>query len=72
MAAGCAGGQTNLPDSATAEQAAAQAAGTTAPKACCKGMNECRGKGNCKTSQHECKGKNDCRALGGCKAADCK
>ncbi len=72
MAAGCGGGQANFPDSTAAEQAAAQAAGTAAPRACCKGMNECRGKGNCKTAQNQCKGKNDCRALGGCKAVDCK
>lgn len=34
--------------------------------ACCKGMNECSGKGGCKTDAHDCQGKNECRGKGGC------
>ena len=37
-------------------------------KASCKGTNECKGKGGCKTDKHECKGKNECKGQGGCKA----
>lgn len=40
-------------------------------KACCKGRNECKAKGNCKTEDNDCKGKNQCKGKGGCKAADC-
>ncbi len=32
----------------------------------CKGKNECKGKGGCKTDKHACKGKNDCKGQGGC------
>ena len=35
-------------------------------KACCKTMNECKGKGGCKTAQNTCKGMNSCKDLGGC------
>lgn len=35
-------------------------------KACCKAMNECRGKGGCKTDANECAGKNACKGQGGC------
>jgi hypothetical protein len=33
----------------------------------CKGMNDCKGQGGCKTTQHACKGMNDCKGQGGCK-----
>jgi hypothetical protein len=51
--------------------AAAEPSGDTAEaaagsKECCKGMNECKGKGGCKTDKHGCKGKNDCKGKGGC------
>jgi hypothetical protein len=36
--------------------------------ASCKGKNDCKGKGGCKTDKHDCKGKNDCKGQGGCKA----
>ncbi len=35
-------------------------------KECCKGMNECKGKGGCKTDANECKGMNECKGKGGC------
>jgi len=42
----------------------------------CKGHNECKGKGGCKTDKNSCAGMNDCKGKGGCasKAAkhDCK
>ena len=36
----------------------------------CKGLNDCKGKGNCKhgCSGHGCAGKNDCKSKGGCAA----
>lgn len=38
----------------------------------CKGHNECKGKGGCKTDKHDCAGKNECKGKGGCKArANC-
>jgi len=40
-------------------------------QACCRGWNECKGKGNCKTDKHDCKGKNECKGKGGCKPAVC-
>ena len=40
-------------------------------KNCCKGMNECKGKGMCKTDNNDCKGLNECKARGGCKPPDC-
>jgi len=33
----------------------------------CKGRNDCKGLGGCKTSRHACKGQNDCKGQGGCK-----
>jgi hypothetical protein len=36
-------------------------------KACCKGKNDCKGKGGCAVAgKHECAGKNDCKGQGGC------
>jgi hypothetical protein len=54
-------------------------AGSSAPstekskdaKASCKGHNDCKGKGGCKTSDNGCKGKNSCKGKGGC-ASDMK
>ncbi|NUO48622.1 MAG: hypothetical protein HOV80_07170, partial [Polyangiaceae bacterium] len=43
----------------------------TRDKGCCKGMNECKGKGMCKTDNNDCKGLNECKAKGGCKPPDC-
>jgi hypothetical protein len=40
-------------------------------KSCCKGLNECKGKGNCKTDHNDCKGLNECKGKGGCKGTDC-
>jgi hypothetical protein len=36
-------------------------------KSCCKGLNECKGKGGCAVSgSHECAGHNACKGKGGC------
>lgn len=32
----------------------------------CKGHNECKGQGGCKTGDEGCKGKNSCKGKGGC------
>jgi hypothetical protein len=54
------------PTDATAMPVAAEG------KACCKTMNECKGKGGCKTDTNSCAGKNECKGKGGCKArANC-
>jgi hypothetical protein len=43
----------------------AQAGG--AAKACCMGLNECKGKGGCAVPEsNSCAGKNDCKGKGGC------
>ena len=60
-------------DAPAAPEAAAPAAAADMPaaaegKACCKAMNECNGKGGCKTDTNDCAGKNQCRGKGGCKA----
>lgn len=38
----------------------------------CKGANECKGAGGCKTEQHACKGLNDCKGLGGCRTSSAR
>jgi hypothetical protein len=35
---------------------------------CCKGLNECKGKGGCKTDNNDCAGKNECKGKGGCRS----
>ncbi len=34
----------------------------------CRGKNECKGKGGCRTDKHACKGKNECKGQGGCRS----
>jgi hypothetical protein len=57
-----------------ADDAADDAAGDAmaGDKDCCKGKNECKGNGNCKTDSNDCSGKNECKGQGGCKPEDCK
>jgi hypothetical protein len=52
---------TPAPDDATS--VAAEGA-----KACCKAMNDCKGKGGCRAGEHSCKGQNECKGQGGCSA----
>ena len=61
-ASGCGGSTKAADDPTSAETAAAEH-----DKQQCRGTNECRGKGNCKTDKHACKGQNDCKGQGGCK-----
>ena len=35
----------------------------------CKGKNDCKGQGGCKTANNDCKTKNDCKGQGGCSTA---
>ena len=45
------------------------AAAAAGAKACCKGHNECSGKGGCKVEgKNDCAGKNTCKGQGGCNA----
>jgi hypothetical protein len=52
------------------------AATDTKDKHVCKGFNECKGKGGCKTDKNGCAGQNECKGKGGCPSAaakhDCK
>jgi hypothetical protein len=45
---------------------AGQAAADKVEKHGCKGLNSCKGKGGCKSSDNGCKGKNSCKGKGGC------
>jgi len=36
----------------------------------CKGNNECKGLGSCKTAEHSCAGKNSCAGTSACKFSD--
>ena len=45
---------------------AGQAADNPVEKHACKGLNSCKGKGGCKSSDNGCKGKNSCKGKGGC------
>jgi hypothetical protein len=45
---------------------AGQAAADKVEKHACKGLNSCKGKGGCGSSDNGCKGKNSCKGKGGC------
>src|SRR5271170_6685007 len=45
---------------------AGQAADKPVEKHACKGLNSCKGKGGCGSSDNGCKGKNSCKGKGGC------
>lgn len=55
---------------AEAAQSAPEAEGESATaegKECCKGMNDCKGKGGCAVEgKNDCKGQNECKGQGGC------
>ena len=40
---------------------------STPSKHACKGLNDCKGRGGCKTDLNTCRGKNECKGRGGCK-----
>jgi len=52
--------------SSTISAIAGQAADTPVEKHACKGLNSCKGRGGCKSSDNGCKGKNSCKGKGGC------
>jgi len=49
-----------------------KAPAATADKHTCKGQNDCKGKGGCKTGDAGCAGKNSCKGKGGCASAAAK
>ena len=52
---------------AASPSAAADAPRAAEGKACCMGLNDCKGKGGCAVKdKHDCAGKNDCKGKGGC------
>jgi len=54
---------------------AAAAADKEGSKHVCKGRNDCKGQGGCKTGDNGCAGKNSCKGKGGCATAkhhECK
>jgi hypothetical protein len=57
---GCAGSQPAAENPASAGEAAEA-------KSCCRGLNECAGKGGCAVDgKNACAGKNECKHKGGC------
>jgi hypothetical protein len=50
----------------TISSIAGQAADDKVEKHACKGLNSCKGKGGCSSSDNGCKGKNSCKGKGGC------
>ena len=36
----------------------------------CKALNECKGKGGCKTASNDCRGMNACKGKGGCATSE--
>ena len=72
LGAACKKDASPAPSSEETKQVAAPL-GSTAPspsqnqKACCKGKNDCKGKGGCAVAgKHDCAGKNECKGQGGC------
>lgn len=41
---------------------------SNASKHACKGLNDCKNRGGCKTELNTCRGKNECKGRGGCKS----
>ncbi|MGA2213150.1 MAG: hypothetical protein ABSH31_07730 [Bryobacteraceae bacterium] len=60
------GGSALTSTSSAISPLAGQAADTPVEKHACKGLNSCKGKGGCKSSDNGCKGKNSCKGKGGC------
>ena len=44
---------------------------TASAKDCCKGQNECKNQGWCKTDKADCRGHNECKGQGGCQNPEC-
>jgi hypothetical protein len=62
--------QPSTPGSAKTQVVATKAglryAAQDTSKHSCKGKNDCKGTGGCKTGDNGCKGKNSCKGKGGC------
>ena len=64
VSSGCA---SNAPTAATpASPTAEPEAAAAGAKDCCKGKNECKAQGGCKTDANACAGMNECKHKGGC------
>ena len=66
VSSGSASGSQLTSASSSFSSIAGQAADDKVEKHACKGMNSCKGKGGCKSSDNGCKGKNSCKGKGGC------
>ncbi len=67
MIGGSCKGAGTSPSPAGAAAAPSSGAVANAEKACCKGLNDCKGKGGCGVpGKHDCAGKNECKGQGGC------
>ena len=53
-------------NSAKAEKAGLRYAAEDTSNHSCKGKNDCKGQGGCKSGDNGCKGKNSCKGKGGC------
>jgi hypothetical protein len=42
---------------------------TRPSKHACKGLNDCKGRGGCKTELNSCRGQNECKGRGGCRTS---
>ncbi len=62
----------SLSDNGKVQVADSKKADKAADKHACKGMNGCKGKGNCKSGDKGCAGKNSCKGKGGCASSDVK
>jgi hypothetical protein len=46
---------------------------TRSDPSCCKGLNECKGKGGCEVAgRSSCRGQNECKGMGGCRSRECR
>jgi hypothetical protein len=64
LAAAC---KSNANDGAASNPTASATMPAKTDKACCKGLNDCKGKGGCAVEgKHSCAGQNDCKGQGGC------
>jgi hypothetical protein len=67
MAGLLAGAMVNSGCSKSKDESGVSSANTATDKHDCKGLNSCKGKGGCTTSDMGCKAKNSCKGKGGCK-----
>ncbi len=63
------GGCASKPAPDSAMPSSHESAATGGESHACKGMNDCKAQGGCKTEAHACIGMNDGNGQGGCKTA---